>query len=202
MAGTDAAPVLVERVTPESAAGDSAALSGVLVATVAAGASVGWIEPPTPAEAAAWWGGLFADPGAASWVARDDGPGTPAVGTITLLHPTKPNGPHRGEVVKLMVHPDARGRGIAPALLRTLEQHARTSGLSLLVLDTETGSLAERLYLRWGWHAVGTIPDFAVSPSGRLGGTTVMYKRLSGEPSADALLPGALFADSQTPRAE
>lgn len=199
MAGTGAAPVVVERVTAESAAQDAAALSRVLVATVAAGASVGWIDPPSDEEATAWWRGLFSDPDATSWVARADGR---ALGTITLLRSPKPNGPHRGEVVKLMVHPDARGRGVAPALMRALEQHARVGGITLLVLDTETGSLAETLYRRWGWHVVGTIPDFAVSPSGRLGGTTVMYKRLSDEPAADALLPGALFAHSQDPRAE
>ncbi|MDN4596427.1 GNAT family N-acetyltransferase [Leifsonia virtsii] len=200
MTGTGRPPVAVVRVTAESAAEDAAALSAVLIATVAAGASVGWIEPPTADEATSWWLRLFDDPDATSWVARgDDGR---ALGTITLLLSPKPNGPHRGEVVKLMVHPDARGRGVAPALMRALEQHARVTGLTLLVLDTETGSLAETLYARWGWHAVGVIPDFAVMPSGRLGGTTVMYKRLSDEPAADALLPGSLFADSQPPRAE
>ena len=195
MTGPSIPPVVVERVTAESAAEDAAALSAVLIATVEGGASVGWIEPPTPDAAAAWWTALFADPDAASWIARDpardarDAAGEPGVlGTVTLLRSPKPNGPHRGEVVKLMVHPRARGRGVAPALLRALELHARLSGLTLLVLDTETGSLAETLYRRWGWQTVGSIPDFAVSPSGRLGGTTVMYKRL--------------FADSQPPRAE
>lgn len=147
MTGTGHAPVAVERVTAESAAQDAAALSAVLIATVEAGASVGWIEPPSTEEATSWWLRLFDDPDAASWVARgDDGR---ALGTITLLRSPKPNGPHRGEVVKLMVHPEARGRGVAPALMRALEQHARVTGLTLLVLDTETGSLAETLYARW-----------------------------------------------------
>lgn len=187
--------ILVERVTAESAEADASALSAVLAETVEGGASVGWIVPPSPEEATAWWRALFADAGATTWVARE--PDGRTVGTITLLRSPKPNGPHRGEVVKLMVHPAARGRGVAPALMAALERHAQQTGLTLLVLDTETGSLAETLYRRWGWSAVGSIPDFAVSPSGVLGGTTIMYKRLG--PAAPA---PELFADSQAARAE
>jgi GNAT superfamily N-acetyltransferase len=167
--------VTVERVTDASAAATAAALASVLIDTVASGASVGWVDPPTPEEATAWWSALFDDPDAETWVARD---GERALGTITLVRAAKLNGPHRAEVIKLMVHRDARGRGIAPALMAELEEFAAASGLSLLVLDTETGSLAESLYTRWGWQTVGGIPDYAISPSGRLGGTTIMYKRL------------------------
>ncbi|CAM5294623.1 N-acetyltransferase family protein [Leifsonia shinshuensis] len=166
----------IERVTDTSAAATAAALAPVLIDTVESGASVGWIEPPTPDEALRWWGAFFADPDTETWVARD---GDRALGTITLVRAAKRNGPHRAEVVKLMVHRDARGRGIAPALMAALEEHAAANGITLLVLDTETGSLAESLYTRWGWQTVGGIPDYAVSPSGALGGTTIMYKRLA-----------------------
>ncbi|WP_241701489.1 GNAT family N-acetyltransferase [Leifsonia shinshuensis] len=165
----------VERVTDASAAATAAALAPVLIDAVASGASVGWVEPPTPEEATAWWSALFGDPAAETWVAGD---GERALGTITLVRASKRNGPHRAEVVKLMVHRDARGRGIAPALMAELEEYAAAAGLNLLVLDTETGSLAESLYTRWGWQTVGGIPDYAISPSGALGGTTIMYKRL------------------------
>ncbi|WP_295121039.1 GNAT family N-acetyltransferase [uncultured Leifsonia sp.] len=165
----------IERVTGASAAATAVALAPVLIDTVASGASVGWVDPPTPEEAAVWWAALFADPDAETWVARD---GERVLGTITLVRAAKRNGPHRGEVIKLMVHPDARGRGIAPALMTALEEHAAAHGLTLLVLDTETGSLAESLYTRWGWQTVGGIPGYAISPSGALGGTTIMYKQL------------------------
>ncbi|WP_258046111.1 GNAT family N-acetyltransferase [Leifsonia shinshuensis] len=173
---TGAATTLIEQVTETSAAATAAALAPVLIDTVESGASVGWIEPPTPDEAILWWSALFADPDATTWIARD---GDRALGTITLVRAAKRNGPHRAEVIKLMVHREARGRGIAPALLAALEQHAAATGLTLLVLDTETGSLAESLYARWGWQTVGGIPGYAVSPSGALGGTTIMYKRLT-----------------------
>lgn len=165
----------VELVTDASAAATAAALAPVLIDTVASGASVGWIEPPTPDEATGWWSALFADPDAETWVALD---GDRALGTITLVRAAKRNGPHRAEVIKLMVHREARGRGLAPALMSALEEHAAEHGLTLLVLDTETGRLAESLYTRWGWQTVGGIPDYAISPAGTLGGTTIMYKRL------------------------
>lgn len=166
----------VERVTDASAAATAAALAPVLIDTVASGASVGWVEPPAAEEATLWWSALFADPDAETWVARD---GERVLGTITLVRAAKRNGPHRAEVIKLMVHREARGRGLAGALMAALEEYAAGHGLTLLVLDTETGSLAESLYTRWGWQTVGGIPDYAVSPSGALGGTTIMYKRLA-----------------------
>jgi hypothetical protein len=49
---------------------------------------------------------------------------------------------------------------------------------TLLVLDTTTGGEPERLYARLGWTHVGTIPDYAFWPDGRLGGTTIFYKRI------------------------
>lgn len=174
--------VTIERVTGASAAATAVALAPVLIDTVASGASVGWVEPPTPEEATAWWSALFADTDAETWVARDGGR---VLGTITLVREAKRNGPHRAEVIKLMVHRDARGRGIAPALMAALEEYAAAQGLTLLVLDTETGSLAESLYTRWGWQTVGGIPGYAIRPSGAVGGTTIMYKQLGPGVRAD-----------------
>ncbi len=56
---------------------------------------------------------------------------------------------------------------------------ARASGRPLLVLDTRTGSDADRLYRSLGWIAVGTIPDYAADPDGTLAPCTFFYKRLS-----------------------
>jgi acetyltransferase len=81
-------------------------------------------------------------------------------------------------VAKLLVDPAARGRRTAGALLAALEAEALRRGRWLLVLDTRTGSLAEPLYERWGWHRVGVIEDYAADPDGTLAPTTVMTKRL------------------------
>ena len=91
-----------------------------------------------------------------------------------------PNGRHRGEVAKLLVHRRARGLGVAGQLLQALESEAARRGRTLLILDTESGSLAEGLYNRWGWQVVGRIDDFAYTPGGVLAPSTFMVKRLAG----------------------
>lgn len=65
--------------------------------------------------------------------------------------------------------------------MRAAEAAALASGKTVLVLDTVTGSDAERLYQRLGWTRVGVVPDYALWPDGRLCATTFFYKRLSGD---------------------
>jgi hypothetical protein len=48
----------------------------------------------------------------------------------------------------------------------------------VLVLDTETGSSAERVYEHLGWHRVGEVEDYAAGADGRLMPTTIFTKRL------------------------
>ena len=59
------------------------------------------------------------------------------------------------------------------------EAEARAEGKTLLVLDTVTGSDAERLYGRLGWTRVGVVPGYALMPDGRPCDTTIFYKTLS-----------------------
>jgi GNAT superfamily N-acetyltransferase len=101
------------------------------------------------------------------------------VGCVQLLPAKLPNGAHRAEVAKLLVHRSARGRGVATALMAHLEREALAQGRWLLQLDTETGSAAEDLYLRRGWQRLGVLPDHAVRPEGVLAPTTFLWKRLS-----------------------
>ncbi len=77
-----------------------------------------------------------------------------------------------------MVAKDARGRGLARRLLGVAEEAAVAAGVTLLHLDTETDSPAERLYAGAGWTRVGVIPDYAADPGGVLRPTTLYYKRV------------------------
>jgi hypothetical protein len=61
-------------------------------------------------------------------------------------------------------------------LLRTAEASAYTAGVRLLLLDTQTGSAAERLYRAEGWTPFGTVPDYAADPGGALRPTTFFFK--------------------------
>src|SRR5436190_2653383 len=45
-------------------------------------------------------------------------------------------GPGSGEIKRMYVEPAARGTGVATALLRALEDHARDLGLTRLLLET------------------------------------------------------------------
>ena len=62
--------------------------------------------------------------------------------------------------------------------MRAAEDSARGAGRTLLVLDTVTGSDAERLYTRLGWHRCGAIPGYALWPRGGLCSTTVFFREL------------------------
>jgi GNAT superfamily N-acetyltransferase len=110
-------------------------------------------------------------------VARD---GDRIVGTVQIDLAMPPNQRHRAEVVKLLVHPDARRQGVARQLMIALESVARTEGRTLLTLDTWTGGYAESLYRSLGYVVVGVIPRFARgSTTPDLEATTIMYKELS-----------------------
>jgi GNAT superfamily N-acetyltransferase len=154
------------------------ALADLLVDTVEGGASIGFLAPMDRAAAVAWWkgrAGAVAAGHLAVWAAYD---GHRAVGTVSLAFPDKPNSRHRAELVKLMVHRDARGQGLGRRLLGTAEEAAAAAGITLLHLDTETGSPAERLYGSAGWTRAGVIPDYAADPAGVLRPTTLYYKKL------------------------
>ncbi|MGW1148187.1 GNAT family N-acetyltransferase [Streptomyces sp. NPDC002454] len=156
-------------------------LADLLVDTVRAGASLGFLASLEPAAAAAWWRGAApaVDAGLhAVWVTLDAAGPT---GTVGVRFTETPNGVHRAELVKLMVHRRARGRGLARALLAAAERGAAEAGVRLLCLDTETDSPAERLYRTAGWEAAGTIPDYAADPHGTLRATTLFYKRVDGQ---------------------
>ncbi|WP_030764930.1 GNAT family N-acetyltransferase [Streptomyces sp. NRRL F-2664] len=155
-------------------------LAALLQAVVHDGSSLGFLAGLDHAAAAAWWDGLLPaveDGSLALWVSRTGADG-PIDGTVSWYRESKPNGRHRAELRKLMVHPSARGRGTARALLAHAEAGAARAGVLLLFLDTETGSGAEQFYRAAGWTEAGTIPDYATDPAGRLHPTTLFYKQL------------------------
>ncbi|MFE3167922.1 GNAT family N-acetyltransferase, partial [Streptomyces sp. NPDC059224] len=132
-------------------------------------------------EADAWWRGRTEAVAAgrlAVWAALDGA--DRVVGTVSLAFafPGKPNSRHRAELVKLMVHREARGQGVGRRLLTVAEGAASAAGITLLHLDTETDSPAEHLYRSAGWTRAGVIPNYAADPGGVLRPTTLYYKRV------------------------
>ena len=153
-------------------------LAELLIDCTAGGAGVGFMHPVAPDKARAFWQRIaarVANDEIALLVAEDE---TGIVGTVQLIVQQPENQPHRADLAKMLVHRRARRQGLGAALMTAAEQLARDSGKTLLVLDTFTGSDAERLYARLGWVRVGEIPDFALQARGGLLGTTVFYKAL------------------------
>src|SRR5579863_5271353 len=148
-------------------------LAEVLHSVVHDGASVSFVVPFSYDDARRFWSDrVLPDVINGSrrvLVARSGGK---IVGTVQLEMAGQPNQQHRAEVAKLLVHPDARRRGIARALMQALEEIARAERRSLLTLDTRTGDNAEPLYASIGYIRVGVIPRFARGPhSSKLDGT-------------------------------
>jgi ribosomal protein S18 acetylase RimI-like enzyme len=165
---------------PTSDDGIAAALAEILHACVHNGASVGFILPFALADAQAYWRDSVL-PRVASgqrvvWLASVD---DRIAGTVSLDIGTFPNQAHRADVMKLLVHPDMRRRGIARALMLALEARAALEGRTLLTLDTRSGDAAEPLYLDLGYEFAGRIPGYARNPATPdLEATTILYKRL------------------------
>jgi GNAT superfamily N-acetyltransferase len=157
------------------------ALSAVLIDCVEGGASVSFMSPLTRARADAFWQGVaegVAEGERILLVAQEDTSGR-IVGTVQIVLKQPENQPHRADIAKMLVHGQARKRGIGAALMRAAEDAARTAGKTVLVLDTVTGGDAERLYERVGWIKSGVIPNYALWPKGGFCDTTVFYKQIS-----------------------
>jgi GNAT superfamily N-acetyltransferase len=153
-------------------------LAEVLIDAVDGGASVSFMHPLARERAVGFWRQVAAQAHAgerALLVAEDD---QGVCGTVQLILAQPDNQPHRADVAKMVVHRRARKQGLDAALMRAAEQTARACGKTLLVLDTVTGSDADRLYTRLGWIRVGEIPGYALLPQGGLCGTTLFYRVL------------------------
>lgn len=171
----------IESLGADAAAREIPALASLLEDAVDSGASVGFLPPMPPGEAAGYWQTVVAalrNGARVLLVARE--PDGRLVGTAQVDLEARPNGRHRAEVAKVIVHTSARRRGIGRALMLAAEDHARLHGRTTLFLDTRRGDPAERLYESVGWTFVGSIPRYARSAAGGLDGNAIYYKLLDG----------------------
>jgi ribosomal protein S18 acetylase RimI-like enzyme len=161
------------------AARERGRLAEILADCVNSGSSVSFMWPFTVEDAATWWGGVIETVASGKTVLFGGYVDGSLVGTVQLSFDVPPNQLHRGDVRKLLVHREARKQGIAAALMSALEETARTRNLSLLTLDTGTGTPAERLYSRLGFVKTGIIPGYALNPDGSICDTTIFWKALA-----------------------
>ena len=155
------------------------ALVALLQDVVDGGASVGFLPPLGPDEAAGYWDGVGAavrGGGRRLWIARGAGDGI--TGAVQLDLAGQANGRHRAELIKLMVANAARRQGIGRALMEAAEAEALRLGRTTLVLDTRQGDPSEALYRGMGWQPAGAIPRYARSADGTPHTTAFYYKLL------------------------
>ena len=163
-------------------------LAALLVDAVEDGASVGFLAPLAIDGAAEWWAGQAGSIRGNRTILWATADASGVTGTVQLHLAPLPNSRNRASIAKLLVHRRARNNGVARRLLSAAEQFATESGITLLTLDTETGSPAETLYKKTGWTESGTIPAYAADPSGTLRSTTILYKELPPRQASASLV--------------
>jgi ribosomal protein S18 acetylase RimI-like enzyme len=169
----------IERLSEEQARPLLPKLVALLQDTVQSGSSVGFLPPLTFEAAENYWLETLDEVAQGKRILLvSSEAGDIVTGTVQLALVTKQNGLHRAEVQKLLVHTGFRHRGIAYALMGAVEESARASERTLLVLDTEQGSIAEKLYEKYGYTRAGVIPQYALSTDGSLITTVLFYKLL------------------------
>lgn len=158
-------------------------LAEVTLDVVAGGASVGFMDPFTLEKAGKFWEKVNArvERGEVILLVAKQSVSEKIIGTVQLIVDLPENQHHRADVAKMQVHRSARRHGVGEALLKHIERVAVKAGKTLLVLDTVTGSDAERLYSRLCWQRVGDIPNYALFPDGRLCSTTFFFRMLDDE---------------------
>jgi 2'-5' RNA ligase/GNAT superfamily N-acetyltransferase len=153
-------------------------LGEIVADAVASGAGVNFMLPVTAADGEAWWRAQAQDVASGRrilLVGRDEGE---VVGTISLNPAVAPNQPHRAELSKLLVHSADRRRGVATRLMDAAAAEARERGFTLLTLDCVAGGPEEEFYRGLGYVPLGTIPGYALSPTGEPQGATILYLEL------------------------
>jgi ribosomal protein S18 acetylase RimI-like enzyme len=139
------------------------------------GGAVGWVHVPDRAEVDAWLAELAAEVAAGrSRVALVSAGGRlEALGRWTWY--AKAAVAVNAEVLQVMVHPAARGRGLAGVLVRSLVEDARAHGVETLTLDVRGNNhAAMALYEAHGFEVAGRLPDFVAVGADRF--DRVLYR--------------------------
>ena len=167
----------IAKLSAEEAQAALPELAAVLKDCVDNGASVSFLPPLSISNATLFWSKVTKNIEEGSKVLLVARQNAEVVGTVMLELSQTPNGLHRAEVQKLLVHSKARRQGIAGQLMREAEKVALEMGRTLLHLDTCQGHKADDLYHKLGWVEVGIIPNFAKLPEGYCD-TVIFYKQL------------------------
>jgi acetyltransferase len=170
--------VRIEQVDGGELRRHGAGVEGLVRDAVESGGSIGFVLPLTDSVLAEYAEQVAADVDDGSRIVLLAFDGGEVVGMVQLGLVKWPNGRHRADLQKLIVHTAARRRGVGRALMDAVERVAVEHGRTLLVLDTAGGG-AEELYRSSGWVEIGAVPRYAGLPDGTLVATTIFAKELT-----------------------
>lgn len=174
--------IRVKVLTEQTLTSSMPGLVDILLESVQSGASVGFLDALDASQAQFYWQGVVQRVGKFELKLLAAFVDEKLAGTVQLILSPQPNQPHRAEVAKLLVSPRFRRLGIASRLMQRVEALAHELDRDLLVLDTLSGTGAEKLYFGLGWIKVGEIPRYALLPTGGEPlPTSIFYKDLKKE---------------------
>ena len=159
------------------------AVHRVVAAVMEQAGAVGWLGVPSFAETVGWLDDILAAVAAGqarfAVLARD--------GRIEALgrwmRYEKPTVAMNAEILQVMVHPAARGGGLARRLVAAQVEDARSAGVETLTLDVRGNNhAAMALYESLGFLVYGRLPDFVAVGDDRW--DRVLYRRDLRNPEA------------------
>ena len=138
-----------------------AAVYRVVSAVMAQGGAVGWVTVPTEPETVRWLEGILADVRSGRARLAVVGSGGRLEGLGRWVWYEKAAVSVNAEILQVMVHPAARGAGLARQLVGALVEDARDQGVETLTLDVRGNNhAAMNLYESLGFAVYGRLPDF------------------------------------------
>jgi ribosomal protein S18 acetylase RimI-like enzyme len=161
----------------------AAGVRRIVLDVVGKGGAIGWPDGATAGEVDAWFADRLADAAAGRCrfaLARDDSGVLQALGRWVR----NPNAVwrHNATISQVMTHSDARGRGLARAVMEALIADARAAGIESLVLNVRGNNHgAERLYRSLGFREVGVLRDYVAVGAHRF--DLVDYQLILGQPA-------------------
>jgi ribosomal protein S18 acetylase RimI-like enzyme len=147
--------------TADPGAADVDAVHRVVEAVMREGGAVGWVGVPDRTETAAWLAAIAAEvaAGRTRMALLGAGGRLEALGRWTRY--AKQTVAVNAEVLQVMVHPHARGLGLARRLVRALVDDARAHRIETITLDVRGNNhAAMALYESLGFQVYGRLPDF------------------------------------------
>jgi acetyltransferase len=159
-------PVRVGAVSAEEAIRLIPELIELLRNSVGEGASLGFLNPLTRADARNYWLSLLPDIRTGSRLLLVAVAPDRIIGSAQLALPSWPNALHRANIEKIFVDSSSQGQGIGTMLMQELQDLALQHGRSLLLLGARKGGRAENFYRGLGYQEIGVIPGYSLGEHG------------------------------------